>query len=315
MARLVCVVIASIFLAVRTVDVQSVDSCSHVALALIQTRATLESRAIPQQCDETSYLFREPSGDTMSFMLVLPSAKLAFCAIPKVASTDFAEMFTFANGGEIKHGGWRTWTQKSTGDALGLGISDISKENGWKFDYFVRDPLERYLSAFQSKCLPGAENGATNCCGEPVMLEADISTYVEAFENRVLSDAQGKPEFRNPHWMTQTHVVHRHCGWRDQFDPDSADFIELLSDDVHDKVKDMLMKGNVTHFKQLADKFFPRQGEIIGTHATSTRSDFETYYKNKTIAQAVVELYKEDYRTFKLPRPEFCPAKTAGRFC
>lgn len=271
---------------------QSIEPSSGVALSLLQMHAELGKT--------------HSSGENRSHVVLIPSVKLAFCLIPKIASDAFTRLFLEVNGQampdctkECNH-----VFHAATAEGLGIDPAELSKENGWKSAYFLRDPLERYLSAFGSKCVPHVDgkvgdNGA-NCEGEIITTPGNSSDYVTAFEQRVRSDMEtGLPPY-NPHWVPQVQHIKHQCGM-DLFKPDSIDFFGTLSGDVNAKVKQMLESSNVENFAELADKFFPPEG-ANAVHASTTSKDFDVFFRNPDIVEDVAELYESDFALLKLER-------------
>lgn len=244
-------------------------------------------------------------------VILIPAAKLAFCSIPKVASSDFDALFLFANGQPpddctsdcMEH------AQGSNAESLGIEKSQITKANGWTYAFFVRDPLDRYLSAFGSKCVPkdGGDLGDSghNCCGDFITKAGASSEYVELFEEHVRIDHQSGLPILNLHWAPQTEILQRNCGL---FDPSEADYIGQLSKgDVNLQVKEMLQKAGVEDSGYLADQFFPSRGPIDSGHASTVSDDYALFYRNHEIAQDVADLYTEDYGKLPLDPPILDP--------
>lgn len=242
-------------------------------------------------------------------MILLKDAKLAFCILPKVASDAFVRLFLAANGQPIYPctTNCSMFQKDATFQGLGLALTDITKAKGWKFAYFLRDPLERYLSAFGSKCVPHVDgkvrDGGLNCCGEVIKQPDSSEAYAKVFAHRTSRDrADGIPLF-NPHWVPQQQIIHEQCGW-DRFSPHNADYIETLNGDVNSKVKTMLSHTgvHVKDFEALVDTYFPIAGPNANK-ASTTSSDFDLFYKEPVTVEAVASLYESDYAVLPLRRP------------
>lgn len=87
----------------------------------------------------------------MKHLVVLDEAKIIYCAIPKVASTEWKEAFTVYNSQERIQG------KRAQNRTLWKHLSDYSHrnitekvQNYYKF-LFVREPFARLLSAYRSK--------------------------------------------------------------------------------------------------------------------------------------------------------------------
>lgn len=286
--------------------VGSIDLNSFLSLSLVQIHA---NRKLTPYRDDTrrGYCGREevPDWDMKSYVLFIPSAKFAFCAIPKVASAEFANLFNTANGlaSSNCYSDCRDHLAQSSSAALGVNVSDVTKANGWTFAYFIRDPLVRYLSAYGSKCLPKIDGSigdeGLNCCGEVASGKNTTSAYVEHFERRVLSDLEAGIPLYNEHWVPQVQVMRDHC---EKFNPKEVDYVGTLSGDINFKVKEMLRIGHVKHFRELGDTFFPTTGEIHKSHASTVSNNVDVFYSNRSVRQAVADMYSSDYAAFDFAR-------------
>eukprot|EP00928_Gymnodinium_smaydae_P059585 TRINITY_DN4296_c0_g1_i5.p1 TRINITY_DN4296_c0_g1~~TRINITY_DN4296_c0_g1_i5.p1 ORF type:complete len:392 (+),score=57.41 TRINITY_DN4296_c0_g1_i5:60-1178(+) len=257
---------------------------------------------------------RESTEGKWSNRLLLPSAKLAFCYIPKVACNQMTRLFNALNGVGpdlfLQEGGaggsvQSDWEfQLSTDLKLPYDWSKVSRENGWKFAVFTRDPLERYLSAFLSKCVPGPdgriESGGVNCHGKVIDWRApSLAEQVRAFEARVERDSsRGFPALQE-HWDPQVEILRR-CGW-DKFEPSSLDFVGSLSGDVNAQVKAMLRVVNRTDGGRIVDRLFP--AKQVSGHSSGSRGHITDFYRNQTVTRAAALLYSNDYTMLQIPLP------------
>mmetsp|Transcript_35728 Transcript_35728/g.83070 ORF Transcript_35728/g.83070 Transcript_35728/m.83070 type:complete len:398 (+) Transcript_35728:71-1264(+) len=227
--------------------------------------------------------------------LVVPRLKLAFCFVPKTACTQFKDLINSLNGLAVKNGFGKTYFSSSPA-ALGVPRSQITKQNGWKFAAFTRDPALRYLSAFGSTCVSlDAESHYEHkfeCCG-PLVPNNTVPRegLVKAFEMRVMKDAEIGLIRNDNHWAQQVKIL-QHCG--PNFMPDRLDFHGHLSGDVNQQVKNMLaMVGD--HFDgALVDRYFPKGG--IAGHRNPLHLPPAVFFRNKTVLRAVMKLYEDDYQ-------------------
>jgi len=256
----------------------------------------------------------EEGNDNYSNLIIYPKAKLAFCYFPKVASADFNMMFNSLNGLTKDDYGHRPFSASSP-SKLGIDIKDIKRSTGWRFAFFTRDPLSRYLSAFGSKCLPKEDGspGDVKYCGGIVgetrkdgwqIINHPVSQdkMVEAFEKHTrffMETLYTKKALKtdNKHYMRQVDLLSK-CG-HNRFWPSRADFIGHLDARMHHQVKDMLLLGteiNVTQVEEAAKIYFPSL-HVRGHSSSTTHSVEDIFYQNKTVEDMVRQMYSPDYDT------------------
>jgi len=203
------------------------------------------------------------------YVILYPPKKLAFCFIPKVACKNFNWMFSKMNGLKRDFGA-------ASLDHFGLTEADVSREKGWRWAVFLRNPLLRYLSAWGDKCV--------HMHNENCVTEISTTWNVSAFEHHVL-ETHKRPEVlrTNPHWEPQQDA----CGGLRG--TDGYDFVGHLEGDVTGQVHKMLRMVGAP--EDLVEEFFPR-GKIA---QHKTLLDPDLYYRNDTIRQYVHDLYLSDF--------------------
>mmetsp|Transcript_37605 Transcript_37605/g.105665 ORF Transcript_37605/g.105665 Transcript_37605/m.105665 type:complete len:355 (-) Transcript_37605:155-1219(-) len=243
-----------------------------------------------------------PSPNWENRMLIAKKNKFAFCYIEKNACTQFNKLFNALNGyGFDPHDDNPFW--KSNSDSKDERIrshfrKNISKANGWKMAIFLRDPAERFLSAWLSKC-DAWEYGGIDCLG-PRVTGLPESKKVELFEKTVI---ELLPKYMarmrangtyNAHYDPQ----HLFCGGRHL---DEYDFVGRLSGSpkfISSQVEDMLQHqagiGTSSELMTFAHKLFPASTKA--GHSTDTTNVLRTFYRNATVYQAVLDQYAQDYR-------------------
>mmetsp|Transcript_71360 Transcript_71360/g.159778 ORF Transcript_71360/g.159778 Transcript_71360/m.159778 type:complete len:377 (-) Transcript_71360:117-1247(-) len=229
--------------------------------------------------------------------LLVPSLRLAFCYIPKAACTQFKDLFNHLNHLNTTDGFAKDYL-KSTYKHFGIDPKTITKENGWKFGIFTRDPALRYLSAFGSTCVADARGHfehSFECCGPLVQDSLQRpEKLVRFFEKRLMYDSQHGYIAQDDHWVQQVEVF-RNCGW-DNFNPRTVDFHGSVSDgDVNQQVKEMLMmvNGHEPWMTKLVDKFFP-PASVAGHTSPLMDITPEAFYRNRSVLEAVGNLYEDD---------------------
>eukprot|EP00413_Alexandrium_margalefii_P043749 CAMPEP_0204585880 /NCGR_PEP_ID=MMETSP0661-20131031/47171_1 /ASSEMBLY_ACC=CAM_ASM_000606 /TAXON_ID=109239 /ORGANISM="Alexandrium margalefi, Strain AMGDE01CS-322" /LENGTH=358 /DNA_ID=CAMNT_0051595469 /DNA_START=73 /DNA_END=1149 /DNA_ORIENTATION=+ len=254
-----------------------------------------------QFLNESGYTFKERPckflNDWLGFQgpVVVPRLKLAFCLIPKVASTMFKDLFNALNHLNTTPG-WGFDQMASRRDKFNLSMSDLTRENGWRFATFTRDPLRRYLSALGNTCLQGPGDHLPNpvsCCGSVSFSHATEDDVMENFGFRAGYDALHGAPYEEAHWAAQVKVLF-FCGWQN-FKPESLDFRgDISAGDVNGQVKDMLRHVGATAADlELVDGLFPT-GSVAG-HRSLKRVRPEAFYAQGNIAEAVKTVYAIDY--------------------
>jgi hypothetical protein len=169
------------------------------------------------------------------YILAVPRLRLLFCFVPKNACTQFARMINALNGIEERANSTCPSTNFFASSVRNLMNSrlqeagqfrmDVMKSQDWTKAVFLRDPLDRVVSAHRSKCYPRHECGG--CPGE------NFSEMV--LEN--LSDTS------NDHFLPQFNF----CGTPETGglgstikDYDFVGYITKNHTEVNGQVKDML---------------------------------------------------------------------------
>jgi len=236
-------------------------------------------------------------------LLIVPDKKLAFCYIEKNACTQFNRMMNALNGmsssDEIPF-----WKSNSEGKFrryfkwLEAGEHNISKASGWKLGIFLREPAERFLSAWLSKC-DAWEYGGIDCLG-PKVQDLPLNEKVEAFEKVVrevlpkyMASAQADGYF-NAHYDPQSMF----CGGRPLSEYDFVGELSGSPAHIQQQVVDMLKRdAGLNESDPLMD--FPRvlfPSKSTAGHGTGSTNLMKQFYRNPEIYKRVTELYGADYR-------------------
>ena len=135
-------------------------------------------------------------GSPYDHFLVDAQHKLLFCRIEKVANTLFADLFCSLNRqhpvdvdlAPLHHPLWGTWEFEDgcdwwSANADGAVATALTSAE-WTRAVFFRDPLDRFLSAYLSKCVPGHDVDTRVCTevfgGTPNPSFADLVQAVGA---------------------------------------------------------------------------------------------------------------------------------------
>eukprot|EP00928_Gymnodinium_smaydae_P064039 TRINITY_DN47474_c0_g1_i1.p1 TRINITY_DN47474_c0_g1~~TRINITY_DN47474_c0_g1_i1.p1 ORF type:complete len:369 (+),score=63.12 TRINITY_DN47474_c0_g1_i1:26-1108(+) len=250
-------------------------------------------------------------------LLVVPRLKFAFCYMEKNACTQFNILMDRLNAPTS----WSLEAEKGLGmwmnasaEKMGINVKDITKANGWKKALFVRDPAERFLSAWASKCVEsgggGYENGG-DCClgGEFISVNDTMEKQVRSFERVVREVLPKYTKVRdgafagayNAHYDQQTHF----CG--DAGDVHDMDYVGFISGDTastHSQVRNMLLEvagASEDDLRNVAlDSIFPPGS--VANHHTGSAEKINDFYRSEDVRRIVEAAYPDDVRAISALR-------------
>jgi hypothetical protein len=243
-------------------------------------------------------------------LLLWPEEKFAFCWIDKNAGSQFNLMMNRLN--KLKKGVW--WES----DYKELNAHElwkyhrelqvnVSREDGWRFGTFLRDPAERFLSAWLSKCQDW-EDAGRNCLGKRKVPKEPVAEAVAAFEEAVRDYLPAymrrlsSVRFQNAHYDPQWTF----CGG---VSLSSFDFVGHISKDfesVHRQVFQMMRDvARVPADSETWDYFSELFPESANLRAARTDTLMRSFYRSPEIYRAVQDAYCQDYEKLGIERLEF----------
>jgi len=237
--------------------------------------------------------------------------KLLICAIPKNACTQF-EGLTKTLGG-VKSSFWeKVMPSKSLEGAL--------EDPTWTKAVFLRDPLDRLVSGWRSKCEPPQEDNGFNCMNFKGANKRKWPRF-DRFAGQI-------NRCHNPHFDPQvsfcaldTHFHHYNY----------KGMITKNYRKVTNQVKTLLRmamsksghteKSRIEETDEIIEKYFPKDGFTKGNldHYHNT-TDVPKMYKSKTTLEAAIRKYAVDYSSLNLRPPAwvskslFARVKQEARF-
>jgi len=218
-------------------------------------------------------------GESYTHRIVLPEAKLAFCFQFKIASEAIVSLFNDAN--QRACDGNRGFMLSQPG-RLGVNWSTVTRANGWKFGIFIRDPVERYLSAFLNKCDPLQGTDAEHCAGPTWPKGSTEEQLIQVFEMHVLRQGPYNMPLEpagGQHFLPQTDLIRQDCGF-EEFSIGRAEFVANSSDHhFGNDVRAMLERAGVKNGDVLADRYFPT-AEHLGA-VQSSENPFNNHIKKQ----------------------------------
>ena len=238
--------------------------------------------------------------------IVIPEYKLLFCYIEKVGCTSFNHLFVNLRNKTwgSKDGGWYS----NSPQALGLTQLDIQGMVGnpeWEKAVFYRHPLDRFLSAYKSKCEEGPHrdgDGSTHCQQALGVSGLALQNKTAAFQtvvNRIKTmDNPYKKQNMDPHWAPQSEF----CGGitkNIQF-YQTIEFFQPAT--LRHKTIKLLNKVGVKnpsaipHFEETFS-LNPHEKQ----RQTGAADAANEYFSNKKVAEDIIKFYLPDYLLFGIP--------------
>ncbi len=275
-------------------------------------------------------------GGEWNKLRVVPSHRLLFCVIDKNANTAFEDLLcSLARDSQpawLRWAAsvWRTWADFELGcqweatspTRMGMSLAEARaaferRTPGWTSAVFVRDPLERFLSGWLSKCTDGHDPDREVCSdvfGAPNASFAQAVATISALEGDL-------PEgWAQAHFRLQSSFCGGAVGRRGAFD-----LVYVLDRSTSRRdVADMLARVGVPkpsratrafdyHFgAPLGDAAPPRPSDAAAprpsdtppaglgggsfAHVTAAASHLSQYYSEVSLVRAVLAHYAPDYR-------------------
>jgi len=233
---------------------------------------------------------------------VVPEKKLLFCFMEKVGCKQFTTLFrnlrfpdTYQNYAENNpwavNQAWRWGYEKKD-------LEHILADPTWHKAVFYREPLERFLSAYKSKCEEHDGDGRRHC-------EQQFGKFPVEFKEAAASLANSTAVAKNRHFVPQA----RFCGGLDHT-LQYYDTVERLErDSSREKVIELLGKIGVDarEIPQFEELYPPPgdEGFDANSHNTGSTDQFFDYFGEVPVkdVRGMVQFYKEDYELFRMSTP------------
>ncbi|KAJ8605653.1 hypothetical protein CTAYLR_000160 [Chrysophaeum taylorii] len=232
-------------------------------------------------------------------LIVVPEHRLLFCYIEKNACTAFNTLFL-----RVRHQSpRRIWFHNSYREH-GLAaddVEDLVRNESWHKAVFFREPLERFVSAFKSKCEPGHDHDGPMRCLR-AFARRNVS-FVDAVSSIIENDGALKPD---PHFLPQVNF----CGGLNATLKYYDTVVQLEPSTARARVSALLEKiGVVDPDLQFSD-LFPQRGEPYpetpraAAHFTHSHAKVRAYFQAAPrLARLLAHHYKDDYRLFGIDVP------------
>eukprot|EP00929_Paragymnodinium_shiwhaense_P090620 TRINITY_DN50794_c0_g1_i1.p1 TRINITY_DN50794_c0_g1~~TRINITY_DN50794_c0_g1_i1.p1 ORF type:complete len:390 (+),score=35.43 TRINITY_DN50794_c0_g1_i1:276-1445(+) len=269
-------------------------------------------------------------------VLVHPPSKFAFCLIAKVGSSRFAWLFNDLNGffnnrsrccGSVQRLGHEdtvpTCYADSAAGRYNLTRPKWTADSDWNAAAFVRDPLERFLSAFlmmaegdrcarnwtrHASCLDNGRTFPGENASKELLEEDSIRSWDRlVFVGLRLRTHRRRLE-RDAHFQTQYDSIFNHC----KFSPNHMRIGHLTANrlEVHNQMVELLHPLVLS--RELLGHFLAWHFPVVGytdlgayMHSQKTHAKLLKYYHSKEIVDAVMKYVGVDYVKFRIPLPEW----------
>ena len=252
--------------------------------------------AAPIEAQEN--LFPEPKYFESYDFALIPSHKLMFCRIHKVGTTPLNLLLAaLAPTPYPDHPDW-TVHEAADYNLTAVNITSIIKDPSWVKAVFYREPLERFLSAYRSKC----ETVEDTTCDEVFLKQRP--SFKDAVRSIVLQEDLRTTV--DSHFLPQA----RTCYLRDTF-PYFTETFMINPATMRENLLRIFKAANVrltAEMNEILDRFYTPTGvHDMGTHNTysSKHSTLRKYYNHDCYIRLIVHHYQEDYTLFKIPYPEW----------
>lgn len=258
--------------------------------------------------------------------IVVPEYKLIFCYMEKVANMNFNILFMkmrspfdISQKAVLDDPNGDVWMQNTpTRHNFSKGMLEQAFMNrSWHKAVFYREPLERFVSAYRSKCEGRNPDGLYWCQKQFGSNSTEFAEAVHSLARLPLDkNFDHNPPYDN-HFQRQISF----CGGLKN-SLQYYDTIEMLdSRNSHEKVSKMLKNvgaspSKIINFNRLfppkialpiQQKTLQSQSDSIQKHNTYTKKNLMHYFSGKDakLAEMLIDHYKEDYNVFKIKVPSW----------
>ena len=228
---------------------------------------------------------------------VVPEYNLLFCRIHKAGSSALNHLLpAIAPPPYPNH---PTWTHYQASD-YGLIASDMSRiiqDSSWMKVVIYRDPLEKFLSAYRSKCEDFDNDG---------VCETVFNNHRPAFPEAIRRLFFKEDVYPDSHFAPQASIcnLRRTLPYFDErfvLDPSTsyATILRILEDAKIPMTESLTKK---------LDAIFPPPGSESSSHHNTHSADHSTllgYYSHDCFIKLMVHYYQEDYTLLELPYPDW----------
>lgn len=274
-------------------------------------------------------------------LMVVPEYKLLFCYVEKVGCSMFNQLFRLLRlyhpqqSPEERAYLAESHFGRANPNHFNLTHYDLTKmvnDDTWTKAVFFRDPADRFLSGFKSKCGGADYDGGRHCreaFGEVInkkgqkrpILDGSVASFHQSIE---IAKNSTRRVFNNPHFKPAAgfcgglgssidHYAFVHAldkktvsgHVKTLFDHLGVD--ETLTAELIDRV---VKTGGMLHpidFERVQQQYGLRmRGNISNSHNTgNSRLSTKDYFQSERWLKKLVKIYQSDYDMFQLEPPRF----------
>lgn len=247
--------------------------------------------------------------------IVVPEHKLLFCFIEKVGSTSFQSLFRNVRArydSSLRVGPPYFRNRPSVFNLTKADLAHMLVNRSWYKAVFYREPIERFVSAWESKCKGVDEDGREHCqqqFGKSDMNFDDSVAWIQSWE-KVNASQEADDWSWDVHFRRQLDF----CGGL----PDTLhlydSIVQLKRDNSREEVAKLLKRVgiNVTGVDGF-EALFPMRNDRSWSnqsHNTDGQEDMAKYIRTEKpwIPMTLITHYKQDYELFNMTPPDWATA-------
>jgi len=253
------------------------------------------------QCNLQEQQSKEPPASFENFdhgsgyegLYVNQDANFAMCLIEKNACSAWTAIMGKLQDGNLDNNAARYGIAQRSFTAA--GASKVFNDPDSVRAVFVRDPLERFLSAFLSKC---ADASCKNqfCFMRKMSQLGEAIPFSQAVEWALTQDLTHV----DGHFRLQS----RHCELHNRLHEYSVIGV-MQSDTLAEDASCMLSRANLSHVNYNSHTKTAPFWKVGHHRNRSENVEFLQSFYDQEAANAMYNLLKEDYETFKMPKPSW----------
>jgi len=228
---------------------------------------------------------KEKPGYEAMFMdvKIMPKARVFVCGVAKVGLTTWERVATIVNGKQFRSGGRTPWFSNSP-EVYNVSFQDylgLLHNKTWRGVVTYRDPIERFLSAYASKCELKDPDGRKHCHYRFNLSHPTIE---------MVADRLSVSGYSDHHWVPQSHFCGGTISTKWALYTDHVP-IHNLSLGILD-----IFSGRIPH--NTLRKIEEELSHLDGGHMT--HSERRSTSLTPAVRSKLVDFYWADYRLFRI---------------